>query len=190
LQSPSQTFYQDFQKYIDDGTIIPGWHTGKRFTLVGTTCHVSATNLTSITPLGSVIRVLHHNNPDHSIWLDSYKKEYDGLVSNNTFGIISEEEYQCLRRALSVQFLKCAVCCQTYQWGSHTSKSRIVFLGNLKQRSWTKADCFSPVILIPIIHFLSALAVHNGRMLKQADCKLHLSRLSYLLMSILLSDPQ
>jgi hypothetical protein len=72
-------FCQDFQKYINDGTIIPGWHTGKMFTLAGSTCHVSATNLTSIAPPGSVIKALHQNNPDHSIWLDSYKEEYDGL---------------------------------------------------------------------------------------------------------------
>jgi hypothetical protein len=51
------------------------------------------------------------------------------------------------------------------------AKSRIVVLGNLEQRSWTKADCFSPLISIPMIRFLTALAVQNGRPLQQADCK-------------------
>jgi hypothetical protein len=40
------------------------------------------------------------------------------------------------------------------------AKSQIVVLGNLEQHSWTKADCFSPVILIPMICFLTALAAH------------------------------
>jgi len=51
------------------------------------------------------------------------------------------------------------------------AKSRIVVLGNLEQRSWTKADCFSPVISIHMIIFLTALAVQNGQPLQQADWK-------------------
>jgi hypothetical protein len=51
------------------------------------------------------------------------------------------------------------------------AKSRIVVLGSLDQHEWGKSDCFSPVVSIPMIHFLTALAVHNGRTLKQGDCK-------------------
>jgi hypothetical protein len=32
-------------------------------------------------------------NPDQAVWLDSYKEEYNGLTSNDTFDIISEDEY-------------------------------------------------------------------------------------------------
>jgi hypothetical protein len=91
-------FCQDFQKYIDDdGSIIPGWQSGHTFTIAGSTRHVFDSALQSITPPRSVIKALHTNNPDKNIWYQSYKEEYNGLTSNNTFDIISEEEYQRLR---------------------------------------------------------------------------------------------
>jgi hypothetical protein len=51
------------------------------------------------------------------------------------------------------------------------AKSRIVVLGNHDHRQWSKADCFSPVVSIPMIRLLTSLAVHNKRTLKQGDCK-------------------
>jgi len=166
-------FCLDFQKYIDDGSIIPGWHSGKTFTITGSSHHVSATNLQSLTPPGSVVKALHRNNPDKSIWHESYKEEYDGLNSNNTFDIISEDEYQHLKRLHGVRAIPSMYTFVV----KHTNgiptraKSRIVVLGNLEQRSWTKADCFSPVISIPMIRFLTALAIQHGQPLQQADCK-------------------
>lgn len=38
-------FCNDFQKYIDDGMLIPGWHSGKSFSVAGSTRHVSTINL-------------------------------------------------------------------------------------------------------------------------------------------------
>jgi hypothetical protein len=115
----------------------------------------------------SVVKALHQNNPDRDIWAASYKEEYDGFMSNHTFDIISEEEYQRLKRAHGV----CAIPSMCTFVVKHTNMlptgglSHIVVLGNLEQRSWTKADCFSPVISIPMIHFLTALAVQNARTL-------------------------
>jgi len=51
------------------------------------------------------------------------------------------------------------------------AKSRIVVLGNLDRHEWGKSICLSPVIFIPMIRFLTALAVQNGHTLKQGDCK-------------------
>jgi hypothetical protein len=166
-------FCLDFQKYIDDGSIIPGWHSGKTFTITSSSHHVSAMNLQSLTPPGSVVKALHSNNPDKSIWHDSYKEEYDGLNSNNTFDIISEDEYQQLRHLHGVRAIPsmCTFVVKHTNGIPTRAKSRIVVLGNLEQRSWTKADCFSPLISIPMIRFLTALAVQNGRPLQQADCK-------------------
>jgi hypothetical protein len=92
-----QFFFHNFQNYIDYGTIIPGWQSGKTFSIAGSTRHVLAYTLHSAIPPGSVIKALPSNNPDKTIWYESYKEEYDGLVSNDTFDIISEEEYQCLQ---------------------------------------------------------------------------------------------
>jgi hypothetical protein len=90
------SFCHDFRKYINDGTIIPGWQSGKTFTLAGSTCHVSASTLQSVTSPGSVVKALHPNNPDKTNWYASYMEEYDRLMSNDTFDILSEEEYQYL----------------------------------------------------------------------------------------------
>lgn len=94
-------------------------------------------------------------------------------MSNDTFNIISEEEYQRLKRIHGI----CAIPSMCTFVVKHTNgvptraKSRIVILSNLEHHSWTKADCFSPVISIPMIRFLTAPAVQYGRTLKQADCK-------------------
>ena len=134
-------FCLDFQKYINDGSIIPGWHSGKTFTITGSSHRVTATNLQSLTPPGSIVKALHHNNPDKFIWHDSYKEEYDGLISNNTFDIISEDEYQHLKRLHGVRAIP-SMCTFVVK---HTNgiptrvKSRIVVLGSIEQRSWTKA---------------------------------------------------
>jgi len=167
-------FCHDFQKYINDGSIIPGWHSGKSFTHAGSTCHVSASQLQSTTPPGSVVKALHQHNPDRAIWNASYKEEYDGLMANDTFDIISEEEYQHLKHAHGVRAIPsmCTFLVKHTNGVPTRAKSRIVVLGNLEQQSWTKADCFSLVISIPMIRFLTALAVQHGWTLKQADCKI------------------
>jgi hypothetical protein len=132
-------FCQDFQKYIDDGTIVPGWHSGKTFNLAGSTCHVSTSTLTSTTLPASVLKALHRSNPDCSIWLDSYREEYYGLVANQTFDIISEDEYHRLCRLHGT----CAIPSMCTFIVKHTNgiptraDSRIVVLGNLV--TWNNA---------------------------------------------------
>ena len=34
-----------------------------------------------------------NNSPDYKIWYDSYKEEYDSIVNETTYDVISEEEY-------------------------------------------------------------------------------------------------
>jgi hypothetical protein len=166
-------FSQDFQKYIDDGTLIPGWHSEKSYLLAGSTRHESATSLKSFLPPDPILKALHKNNPGRSFWHDSYKEEYDGLYDNETFDIISEDEYQCSRKAHGICAIPsmCVFTVKNTNGIPTRAKSRIVVLGNLEQHSWTKSDCFSPVVSIPMIHLLTALAVHNGCTIKQADFK-------------------
>ena len=45
-------------------------------------------------------------------------------------------------------------------------------LGNKDPTEWSKADCFAPVVSLPVIRMLTALAVQHRRPLKQGDCKL------------------
>jgi hypothetical protein len=166
-------FCQDFQHYIDDGSLVPGWHTGKSFSIAGASSHVSASTLISLVPPGSTVKALHKNNPDKAVWLDSYREEYDGLMSNSTFDVISEEEFRCLQKHYGIRAIPsmCIFTVKHHNGVPTRAKSRVVVLGNLEQKSWSKTDCFSPVFSIPMIRLLTALAVHNGRTLKQADCK-------------------
>ncbi len=57
------------------------------------THHISASNLQCLIPPGSVSKALYSRNLDRAIWLDSYKEEYDGLKSNDTFDVIMEDDY-------------------------------------------------------------------------------------------------
>jgi hypothetical protein len=166
-------FIQMFQQYIDDGTLIPVWHKGANFTLAGSTQHVSATNLHCSLPPGSLIKALFKKNADHSIWLESYKEEYDGLVSNDTFEIINDQEYKalCLQHNIKAIPSMCTFTVKKTNGVPTRAKSRIVVLGTFDDRPWTKSDCFSPVVPIPVVRLLTALAVHNKRILKQGDCK-------------------
>jgi len=167
-------FCQNFQKFIDNGTLIPGWHGGTNFHLVGVARHVSATNLSCPIPPGSLSKALYSRNPDRHIWESSYKEEYDGLVSNQTFDIIDESEYLCLHWEHNIKAMPSMLCCFTVKKANDVptrAKSRIVVLGNFDPRPWTKSDCFSPVVSIPMVRLITALAVHNRCTVKQGDCK-------------------
>jgi hypothetical protein len=177
-------FCQDFQKYIDGGSLVPGWHSGKSFLVAGSSCHISATDLKSLIPPGSPLKAFHLTNPDCPVWLDSYKEEYDGLLSNSTFDIISEDEFKALQKQYGIRAIP-SMCIFTVKQTNGVpirAKSRIVVLGNLEQKTWSKSDCSSPVVSIPMIRLLTALAVQHGRTLKQADFKFALYRLLSLLM--------
>lgn len=79
------------------------------------------------------MKALHRNNPDWLIWHESYKEEYDGLSSNATFDVISEEEFLCLQKRHGIRAIP-SMCIFTVK---HTNgvptraKSRTVVLGNL-----------------------------------------------------------
>ena len=69
------------------------------------------------------------------------------------FEIISEEEYQQLYLSTG----KCAIpsmCIFTIKKDSsghpHRAKSHIVVLGNKGPTDWSKADCFAPVVSLPV----------------------------------------
>ena len=51
------------------------------------------------------------------------------------------------------------------------TKSRIVVLGNLEDRCWSKAQSFSPVLWQDSLQFLVNLAVEKRHKLEQGDCK-------------------
>jgi hypothetical protein len=141
----------------------------------GHASHVSAATLICQIAPGSAKKGLCSSHPDHKIWRESYKEEMDGLLSQECFDIISEEEYQALLRASGNRAIP-SMCIFTIKRDSEgkpcRAKSRIVVLGNKDPREWTKADCFAPVVSLPTVRLLTALAVQHRSVLKQGDCKL------------------
>jgi Reverse transcriptase (RNA-dependent DNA polymerase) len=169
---------RDFQLYIDDGLIIPGWHNNSYFLQsgrlpVGAARHVSATGLTKICAPGSSTKAFHPSHPDRGIWVASYNEEYDGLNQNDTFELISEEDYQAHCRAGGKRAIpSMAVFTIKMKDGVPVrAKCRIVVLGNKDPSNWSKADCYAPVVSLPVVRLLTALAVKHRRPLKQGDCK-------------------
>jgi hypothetical protein len=171
---------RDYQKYVDDGILIPGWHNHSYFSKAGnaqavTTTHVSARSLTTDLAPGSIKKALYSRNPDREIWKQSYDEEYDGLYQSDTFEIISEDEYFRLCRETGIKAIP-SMCVFTVKKDSSgkpvRAKSRIVVLGNKDPRNWSKSDCYAPVISLPMVRMLTALAVQKRRTLKQGDCKL------------------
>ena len=51
------------------------------------------------------------------------------------------------------------------------AKSRIVALGNLERRVWSREDKYASVLSFTAARLLVSMAVEDGRRLKQADCK-------------------
>jgi hypothetical protein len=56
-------FHQDFHRFIDDGTLVPGWPSGKCFLCTGTTHHVSATSLVSTILPSFIVKASSYYQP-------------------------------------------------------------------------------------------------------------------------------
>ena len=116
----------------------------------------------------------HHllSNNDKRIWDAAYKAKYDGLVDIETWETITEAEYQELLK-LGKGGLLPTMAISTIKYDGDgnplRAKYRIVALGNLDPSSWTKEDCFAPVMLHLELRLLTALAVQKQCIPKTAD---------------------
>ena len=111
--------------------------------------HVSAAELSSITPPKSL---KHHSKlcpKDKDIWDKSYMEEYLGLhQTTHTWDYITEKEYKNMAHLLGKPLPTMAISkIKTDENGKPVrAKYRIIALGSLDPHSWTKADCFAPVM--------------------------------------------
>jgi hypothetical protein len=112
------------------------------------------------------------SNKDKRIWDASYKAEYDGLVDIETWEVITEAEYQELRK-LGKGGLLPTMAISTIKYDGDgnplRAKYRIVALGNLDPHTWSKEDCFAPVMSHLELRLLTALAVQKNCIPKTAD---------------------
>jgi hypothetical protein len=117
--------------------------------------------------------LLKHNqlNPtDLEIWNNTYCSEYEGLQSIDTWKTIEESEYK--KKHLSQGTLPTmAIATIKYdgQGRPDRAKYRIVALGNLDPHSWTKSECYAPVLSQFELRFLVALAAKNKCIPKRGD---------------------
>ena len=51
------------------------------------------------------------------------------------------------------------------------AKSRIIVLGNLKNRLWAKSEKYAPVLQYSSLRLLTSMSTNNSRILRQVDCK-------------------
>jgi len=134
--------------------------------------HVSARGLSS----ADVPSLINHNklNPqDKEIWNAAYSEEYYGLKNLPAWRTISDKEYQLQKSTLGPLLPTMAISTIKYdELGKpKRAKYRIVALGNLDPHSWTKADCYAPVMSLMELRLITALAVKHNKVLKSGDFK-------------------
>ena len=133
--------------------------------------HVSASSLHEPNP-GTLRKALNPKFADHKVWLESYQEEYDGLMSMDTMEILSASQYSNLKNAPKAIPTMCVLTVKTDENNKPVrAKSRIVVLGNLEEREWTRPECYAPVLRQDSLRLLVSLAVQKRRVLKQGDCK-------------------
>jgi hypothetical protein len=104
---------------------------------------------------------LHPNNK--TIWDSAYQEEYQGLEDIDTWEKITEEEYQESKHLYKglMPTMAIAVIKKDGDGNPVRAKYRIVALGNLDPHSWSKSDCFAPVLSQLELRFLVALATQQ-----------------------------
>ena len=170
-QIPLNNFHLSAESMIQNKKLFQGWKsthvvmTARRVQATSNTLasliingKVSARNLQS---MDAPTLLKHHklSQNDKLIWDASYKAEHDGLVNINTWDLLSEDEYQVLKKmgkggimpTMAISTIK-----TNGQGEPVRAKYRIVALGNLDPTKWSSEDCFAPVLIttrITISHF-------------------------------------
>ena len=134
---------------------------------------VSAVKLKSRIAPRNLREALKMSNPDNPIWLEAYREEYEGLKRLNTYTEIDERQLKQYEAAGCevVPSMNLFNIKPNEKGEPYRAKSRIVVLGNLEQRTWSKEDKYAPVLGAIGNRLLVSEAVSRGRKVKQGDCK-------------------
>jgi hypothetical protein len=134
---------------------------------------VSAVNLHRECP-PTLLQALADSHPDREIWLDSYREEKRGIESLDTYQKITLGKYCALCKKGAPTAIP-TMCVLTIKMDENLlplqAKSRIVALGNLKERIWSKSDHFAPVLCQDSLRLLTSLAIEKHCPLQQGNCK-------------------
>ena len=121
-------------------------------------------------------QALANNNPNNKIWNASYDGEYNGLDNLDVFTEITTEQYKEYlvkygEKAAFIPTINLFSIKPDMDESPNRAKSRIVALGNLERRIWSREDKYAPVLSSTATRLLTSMAVDDGCRLKQADCK-------------------
>ena len=133
---------------------------------------VSAKNL-QIMEAPTLLKHSKLHPDDKKIWDDSYREEYQGLVDIDTWETITEDEYEAMKHLYSGIMPTMAISTIKYNGNGEPerAKYRIVALGNLDTNTWSKQDCFAPVMSQFELRFLTAIAARKKCIPKTGDVK-------------------
>ena len=126
-------------------------------------------------PTNLVTGLVGHN-PDKKVWNDAYNEEFDGLKGLDTFVEINEEEYEKIveehgEKCKAIPTMNIFTVKKDKQGLPVRAKSHLIVLGNLERRIWDKADKYAPVLTSTSSCLLVSMAIQDGRIMKQGDCK-------------------
>ena len=95
------------------------------------------------------------------------------LMSMDTMEILTTSQYSNLKNAPKAIPTMCLLTVKTDKNNRPVqAKSRIVVLGNLEEREWTRPECYASILCQDSLCLLVSLAVQQERrVLKQGDCK-------------------
>jgi hypothetical protein len=158
------------------GILIPGHQSSFQrppLHYIATASFISATSLKQECP-HSLLTGLHPSHPDCKTWLESFHKEKLGIQSWDTYGKITLAKY-CTLRAKGAPRAIPTMCVLSTKKDKMLNllraKSRIVVLGNHKDRVWTKPEKYAPILHPDMLHVLVSMAIERQCTLKQGDCK-------------------
>ena len=133
---------------------------------------VSAKDLIDMTAPASLLKHAKLHPHDKSIWDASYGDEYYGLKDLETWEVITEEQYQYLKKNCNAKLLPTMAISVIKKDGDGNpdrAKYRIVVLGNFDPYGWEKHECFAPVLAQHEMRLLVNIAVQQGVIPKQGD---------------------
>ena len=115
----------------------------------------------------------HHllHPEDKAIWDEAYRQEWQGLKDIDTWETISEEEYNNTKHLYrgTMPTMAISVIKRDENGNPVRAKYRIVALGNLDPNTWSKSDCFAPVLSQIELRLLTAIAAQRKCIPKTAD---------------------
>ena len=119
--------------------------------------HISAKSLIDMTAPSSLLKHYLMHPSDKQTWDASYRSEYEGLVDIDTWELLSQDDYNNLKDTVKGVIPTMAIIAVIKYDGEGSpvqAKYRIVALGNLDPHTWSKQDCFAPVLSQMELRFL------------------------------------